>query len=548
MTDDTPAPSERRIHADTLDYTREGLATPEPIQLTVGTHNKIVIVRPERRIPAVVGARGFPHDLAYPLLATLWQVWAIAKVSTPFTHHETSAGRQAMYQVYGHTSASGDEAHNKDLSDRRAAVGLALLQSDAEGLRAVADEEGWGPREYQSMLRTLACDPGPTDGKVGERTDGAAAIFRERYGKGVYHRRHGRTPAHSVESAEGLDAATIDALFDAYVHAHGAALPADALHPTHPASGCSEFNALGPDSGANDRRLTIISHPAPPEHQKAPCTKGDANACAVVDDEPQSCLYYREHVAEGHEVGVRFVDPRWLWLGEDRYLLSALTDLAGDADVVFDVFDASERVRGSASVTAPWVEQPRAHSLAGVILRGVAQVIWHSGVTPTDEDGRPAFDGHPVFRVRDPNSEAFSFAPYPAKTTLRVLVGSVGEGAGEFSYRLTAGDGSYEHVSKLSEATQVAGTHVAVAFPEVPLETRVSLYVGPEGTTGLKVLDNVLAEGLPGNCTRGGMCKEIPVPVAPDDPEVPEEIDEDEDISRPFLDLDPEEYTEYGFG
>lgn len=546
MTDEVPAPGSLRIHADTLDYTRNGLETSEPIPLTVGTHNKIVIVRPQRRAPAVVGARGFPHDSAYPLLATLWQVWAIAKVRTPFTHHETSAGRQAMYQVYGHTSASGDEAYNKDLSDRRAAVGLALLRSDAEALRAVADEDGWGTREYQSMLRTLACDPGPTDDEPGDHTDAAAAVFRERYAKGVYHRRHAGEPAYSVESVDGLDATTIDALFDAYVHAHGAALPDDALHPVHPASGCSEFNALAPDAGADDRRLTIIGHPEPPEHQKAPCTKGDASACAVVDDQPQRCMYYREHVTEVRPTGVRFVDPRWLWLGEDRYLLSALTDLAGEAAVVFDVFDASDRARGSEPIDAPWVETPRAQSLEGVIWRGVAQVVWRSGSPPTDEDGRPDFQGHPVFRVRDPASGAFSFAPYPAKATLRVLIGSAGES--EFSYRLYAGDGSYEYEAKLSEAEPVAGTHVAVSFPGVSLDTRVSLYVGPAGTTGLKVLDGVLAEGLPGNCTRGDTCKEIPVPVAPDDPEIPEEIDDDEDVSRPFLDLDPEEYVEHGFG
>jgi hypothetical protein len=271
------------VHVDSLEYTREGLRTRTPIQLKVGQHNRVVLVRPTRLAPLANGARGFPNDLAFPLLATLSQGWALADVGTPLTHHDVRPAPASVYQVFGHASPSGDEDHNKRLSERRADVGMALLRSDATLLRAVADDEGWGVREYQSMLRTLAVDPGPTDGKLGGHTEAALTVFVERYNAGVYHRRHRAQPGSQIGSSGRFDEPTLAALFDAFVHAHGAALPESALHPSHPAVGCSEFNALAPSAGANDRRLTVIGHAAQPEHfGNAPCTRGDAGACAVV--------------------------------------------------------------------------------------------------------------------------------------------------------------------------------------------------------------------------------------------------------------------------
>ncbi len=533
------------VHVDALEYTREGLRTRSPIRLQDGRHNRVVLVRPERVRPIANGARGFPNDLAFPLLATLSQGWALAPVGTPFTHHAAPVPRAAVYQVFGHASPSGDEEHNKTLSERRADVGMALLRSDGPALQALGEDEGWGVREYQSMLRTLALDPGPTDGKLGGHTKDALAVFVERYNAGVYHRRHGAEPSASLEATDGFDEATLVGLFDAFVHAHGGALPDSAIHPSHSASGCSEYNALTPNAGANDRRLTVLGHASLPEHhENAPCKRGDTSACAVLGGQHQRCMYYRDHVLEEPTPEVRFADLRWKYLGGDRYLLSAMTDLAGDADVLFDVFDATERARGEESVDATWVSEPRAEGLKGVILRGIAQVVWKSGASPIDAEGRPDFDAFPVFRVRDPETGVHAFAPWPETATLRVLVGSVVDVPEEFALRLVAGDGSHEREVSRSDAEPVSGTHDVVAFEGVPLDSRVSLYVGPVGSPGLPILVNAVAAGLGGNCSLGNGCTEIAIPEAPPDPAVPSEIDEDEDESNPWLEGDPEVFAE----
>ncbi len=548
MTDGGPK-SVLRVPMDSLAYTRDGLCTRDPLPLKVGRHHQVVIVRPDRRTPHESGAGGFPHESSFPLLATLRAVWSFAKPGSAFTHHHQQAAAATAYQVFGHTSVSGDEAYNKALSQRRAAVGQALLVSDAEALRAVADEEGWGTREYQSMLRTLACDPGPTDDVLGKHTEAALVMFRERYSGGVFHRRLGREPVVALEDASGFDEPSIAALFDAFVHAHGCTLSEAEFHPSHPAHGCSEFNQIAASNPADDRRLTIIGHPGVPEHHhNAPCVRDDASACAVVGDEPMRCMYYREHVLERPRSEVQFADPRWLWLGGDRYLLSALTDLDGDADVFFDVYDAPQRVSSGSPDPGGALKKPHAESLPGVIWRGVAQVVWRSGLDPVTDDGRPAFDGFPTFRVRDPASGTAALAPWPQTGTLRILVGALGQQTTEIAYLLRATDGSYEREVPLSEGVPSSGTHLAVQFEDVPLDARVSVSMGPPGAARLRLFDGVVAESLPGNCASGTSCREVEAPVPPPDPELPSEIDEDEDIAQPWLDGDEEEFVEPSYG
>jgi len=540
--DDAEEPSrEIRIPADSLEYTREGLVT-ESISLTVGRHNRVVIVRPPRMTALGQGARGFPNDSAYPLVNTLSVFWSLADVGSPFTHHDQATPQSGgtAYQVFGHTSASGDESHNKGLSDRRATVGLSLLQSDPQRLLSAAEEDGWGAREYQAMLRTLACDPGPIDDKLAERTEAAIALFAARYNDGVYHYRHRESPAAALEVDGKLTPATKEALFEAFVFAHGAAVDEAGIHPTHPANGCSEFNVADPEkTGAHNRRLAVIAHPSlPVHHANAPCTVGDDGACAVVDDAPMRCMYYRNHVVERRPAPVVFVDPRWMWLGGDRYLLSALTNIDGAADVEFEVYEADERVRGPAQVSAPWVEAPRSSVLKGAVWRGVAQVVWQSGETPSTEDGRPVFEKFPVFRVSDPATGAFTFAPWPEVQTLRVLVGSVGSTSTQerpVRYRLRAGDGSYDEDVALADAKFASSHHVAVEFEDVPLDARLTLSVGWDGHWAFNVFENVTASALPGNCNSGSQCKELPVPVAPPAPEVPDDFDDDEGNVIPWL-------------
>ncbi len=551
--DSIEPPLSVRVDIDTLEYTRSGLRTREPLVLQTAQRHQIVVVRPPLRPSLAPGARGFPHDSAYPLLATLSTVWSLAPVGTSFTHHRDSAAADAKtaFQVFGHTSVSGDAEYNKQLSDRRAKVGLALLTSDAESLAEVADADGWGIREMQAMLRTLHCDPGPVDDELGVRTESAIAQFQERYGSGVYHRRHGRQPGQVVEVDGRWNDATKTALFDAFVHGHGAAVPVRDIHPSHPANGCSEFNTWVADGGPQNRRLTIIAHPRlPPHHANAPCTEGDEGSCPVVEGREPSCMWFRDHVAESAETPVVFVDPRWMWLGDDRYLLSALTNIASDDEVQFEVFDAEDRLYGDAEADGARLQSPQSTVLQGVVWRGVAQVVWKSGTAFGAEDGRPGFERFPVFRVRDPASEAYSFGPWPERQTLRLVVSSVDADSVRdrpVVYRLEAGDGSYTAEVSLADAVPASSHHVAVEFPDVPLDARVTLSVGAGGKWALHLFSNLVANALPGNCTSGDQCRELPVPQPPPDLPVPQEIDDDEDESNPWLDGDDSQFDEPSF-
>ena len=162
------------VHIDELEYTRSGLRTREALSLEVGYHHRISIVRPDRIRPLRAGSRGFPHDSAFPLIGTLSLFWSMQGTTTAFAHDAGVSGNgpdaSSIFQIFGHTSASGDEAYNKDLSERRADAGVALLTGDATPLLEVAHAENWGLRERQVLLRYLACNPGPADDEPGKLT------------------------------------------------------------------------------------------------------------------------------------------------------------------------------------------------------------------------------------------------------------------------------------------------------------------------------------------------------------------------------------------
>lgn len=195
-----------------------------------------------------------------------------------------------------------------------------------------------------------------------------------------------------------------------------------------------------------------------------------------------------------------------------------------------------------------WLEQPRSKVLEGVVWRGIAQVV--SRHIPSASDGRPDFQSFPVFRVRDPETGASTFAPWPEVQTLRVLVGSIEPSttqARSVQYRLRAGDGSYDTTAALEEATPASSHHVAVDFEGVPLDARLTLSVGSDGRWAYNVIENVVAAALPGNWTSGSQCKELPAPVAPPDPDEPEELDEGEDNANPWLEGDESLFEELVF-
>lgn len=100
-----------RVHIDTLEYTRAGLQTKEPINLKVGEHNSIVLVRPKRLVPRSVAYASFRSNSSFPTpgVLLLGLGFALDRVSDQFEQEST----RAIYQVYGHTDASGEDEPNK---------------------------------------------------------------------------------------------------------------------------------------------------------------------------------------------------------------------------------------------------------------------------------------------------------------------------------------------------------------------------------------------------------------------------------------------------
>ena len=259
-----------QVHIDTLESTREGLKTREPINLQVGSHNRVVLVRPDRRPPLAVNPGTFQHDSCFPNPGVL-SVCMIAAAQNA-VNLVLGLSPTSIFQIFGHAEPAGDEAHNKELSDKRAAAFRACLVGDFEALQALGDAEGWGTTEAQVMLRTLKCDPGPIDGKAEKLTGHAARLFQYEYLSGVFHRHlPDVSPAEEVDPNGELDDATRRALVESYVLATSPHLAQEQLHPSHPVAGCSEYNLRDPEDPSSNRRVTLLVHPSlPPHHSAAP--------------------------------------------------------------------------------------------------------------------------------------------------------------------------------------------------------------------------------------------------------------------------------------
>lgn len=500
--------SHKTIHIDldTLEYTREGLRTKEPLPVTVGQNNKVVLVRPQRYRPIRSAATGFPTNSAFPLPGTLAVGWSLLPLPAPFAHSATrsTAARLHSFQVFGHASASGEDAYNKSLAERRAKVGAALLQSDPTPVLEVASEEGWGLLHAQAMLRTLGLNPGPCDGEEGRLTSAALVEFVGRYNREVFHR---STPGPLIVRGLQPDGRWSEevgrAVLDAFIAAHGAAVPEANFVRS---AGCSEFNLADSGRVAPNRRLSVIASEGPPPYpESAPCTDGDVGPCALVDDNLQRCMWYREHVADPAPPEVEVFAPRWLWLGEDNYLLSALTTAHEDVDFTFEVLDAAGG------------ERKTLHTVGGIRpVLGTVNAVWASGMDTRDADGQPAMDELPVFEVSATGSSACCSAKWPQRVTARVLFGaSSSAGLGDDGlFKLTASDGSYESSLPLSAAVRVSPQKVALEFESVPDSALVTLSFGASEQAGYELFRDVQLITMLDNCALGNECKEIP-PLAP---------------------------------
>lgn len=370
-----------KVHIDTLEYARDGLRTPKALPLTVGAQNRVILVRPERRKALPLGSGCFGINSCFPTPGVLSLCMLAAAQST--INAVFGLSPKSLFQVYGHAEASGDEADNKVVSDKRANVMLACLKGDFEFVQSIAQDEGWGMFEQQVMLRTLRCDPGAVDGDMGPVTRAAIRLFQYEYTVGVFHRhRPDLEPSAALEQNGDLDDATAGALVEAYVVATSPFLQPAQLHPTHPAAGCSEFNAMSPDAdtAAHNRRISLVVHPdLPQHHDAAPCTAGDHEVCPINDkyEHRLRCLWYREHVIEpkGHAIAHRHFDLRWLVLPNGRVLLSALTTLPDDDAITFRVH-RTKAISRSDEVSEDNLSDALSDDMQGLIRGGVAQVVW----------------------------------------------------------------------------------------------------------------------------------------------------------------------------
>lgn len=376
---DGPSMKIHKIHADSLEYTPQGLRMTEPLPLKVGDHNRVVIVRPKRLDAVHVGLGAFALDSAFPtpgvLMATLRPSFS-SLLEKLFGQPD----KKSIYQIYGHASASGDDAHNKQLSDRRAKVVAAFFTGDVEMVEAIAKDDQWSVLQWQVVLRVLRCDPGPIDGEVGPLTEAATKLFQQEYREGVFHRHLEAQPRDRELADDGkIGPATEAALIDAYVTACSPHLEQAQMHPTHPVVGCSEFNRVSEEPPELNRRVSVVVHQElPPFHDRAPCTEGDHSVCPLDDRDPLvRCPWYRAHVEDPTPKEVKHLhfDLRWLPLADGRILLSALTSVADGTPVSFQVF-RSKPVAHPDEVGAHNLAEPLGEELSATVRAGVAFALW----------------------------------------------------------------------------------------------------------------------------------------------------------------------------
>ncbi len=441
-----------QVHIDTLEYTREGLKTREPINLQVGSHNRVVLIRPTRARPSSAGMGGFAENSCFPTPSALAVFLSISLSDALVDLFNGFFGKEEkpdarVFQLYGHADATGDEAGNKALSERRAEAMRAILTRDVEAFVALGEQEQWGAAEQQVMLRALQCDPGAIDGEPGDLTQGATRDFQSDYIAGVFHAHTDLTPADPDLRVDGeLGPKTYKALLEALVLGCSPGIPAEQLHPSHPAVGCSEYNLISEESTSANRRVTLVVHEQlPVHHDAAPCTEGDHAACPYDSRDRSGCLWYREHVRDPvqEEFAHHHYDLRWLPLPNGGVLLSALTTLQDGDDVTFQAFRTGD-VRGPEDVHEDNLQEPVSEALAGIVRSGVAQVVWmpRAEAEPFDpydiDDWYVAVDFEaavadpgavwrsgptlrpPVFRIRGGGAEALSKPPGQDPHRIRV--------------------------------------------------------------------------------------------------------------------------------
>lgn len=413
------------VHIDTLEYTREGLKSREPISLQVGQHNRVVLVRPDRVLPVPASYGGFPSESSFPGPAVLALMRRV---------HADHVGEH-IYQVFAHADGSGSDDENKALTDRRADAARALLVGDVDALIATWQDEAWDDTTFQVMLRALACDPGSIDGILGEVTTAAVESFQQRYNDRDYVEASSLDAEPRFESLEvdaDLGPLTKEALVESYVLAFSPAVAPESLHPTHPANGCAGFNPAVEDAGSElNRRVSLLVHPTTPAHSDStPCTPGDPQRCPVVGESRLGCMWYREHVREPPPAQAQHehFSPSWLQLPNGRFMLSVLTTVPEHETVTFEVWRAAEPVDDTSHESPSFFDERLSESITIGPVRGVAQIVWEppEAFAPSEAGRVETTEGQPgwvpVFRAHHEGSASGRPATRHASFPGRALV------------------------------------------------------------------------------------------------------------------------------
>ncbi|MGH1341626.1 MAG: peptidoglycan-binding protein [Nannocystales bacterium] len=415
-----------RVHIDTLEYTRDGLASREPIPLQVGQHNRVVLIRPDRVPPVPASYGGFPSNSSFPGPGVLSLMRRV--------HADHLGGH--TYQLFAHADAAGTDGDNKALTDRRAEAARALLVGDVDALVTTWRDEAWDDTTFQVMLRALECDPGSIDGILGEVTTAAVEKFQQRYNDGDYVQASSLAEQaarfESLEVDGDLGPLTQEALVESYVIAFSPAVDPQALHPTHAANGCAGFNRATDDAGsALNRRVSLLVHAAAVAYpDSTPCTPGDPQRCPVVGEPRLGCMWYREHVREPAPALAQHehFSPSWLQLPNGRFMLSVLTTVPEEETVTFEVWRSTEPADDTSHEPPSFFDEPLSESITVNPVRGIAQVVWDPPETfaPSEAGRVETAQGEPgwvpVFRVHHEGSNSGKSATRHASFPGRALV------------------------------------------------------------------------------------------------------------------------------
>jgi hypothetical protein len=150
----------------------------------------------------------------------------MVKVKESLTKHP-----DAKIIIFGHTDKVGSPEYNKKLSERRARSVHAFITNQAEVWEEIYNEEHWGIRVVQEILKDMGdpYDPGPVDGVNGSKTKAAVKNFQGDNGL-------------TVDGVAGTE--TRKKLFAAYMGGKHDIEIDDGrfMDPRH--MGCSEFNPV----------------------------------------------------------------------------------------------------------------------------------------------------------------------------------------------------------------------------------------------------------------------------------------------------------------